>query len=55
MLIDPLLVPPGIASRRQIDELNALNDRLAAKLVNEIRIPEGKSSFRASNYIRIYL
>jgi hypothetical protein len=32
-----------------------LNDRLTAKLRNEIRIPEGKSNFRASNYIRVYL
>jgi hypothetical protein len=55
MLIDFNLVPAGISSRKQVDELNALNDRLTERLVDRIIIPEGQSCFRASNYIRVYL
>jgi hypothetical protein len=56
MLIDDYaLVPPGVASRQQVDRLNAVHSRLTARMVDQITIPEPGSGFRASNLIRIYL
>jgi hypothetical protein len=55
MLIDYAIVPPDIASRQQVDKLNAVHARLTARMVNQITIPEPGSGFRASNLIRIYL
>jgi hypothetical protein len=55
MLIDFSLVPPGIASKTQVDNINACFDRLSARLVDQITIPEPGSTFRASNLIRVYL
>jgi hypothetical protein len=55
MLVDFSLIPPGVANRKQIDNLNAAFDRLTARLVPQITIPEPGSGFRASNLIRVYL
>jgi hypothetical protein len=55
MLIDFSLVPPGIASKTQVDNVNACFDRLSARLVDQITIPEPGSTFRASSLIRVYL
>jgi len=55
MLIDFELIPPGVASRSQITKLNAVFDRLSARQVNQIRLPEPGSGFLASNLIRVYL
>jgi hypothetical protein len=55
MLIDFDLVPPDIASRSQVEQLNAVHARLSARLVEQIAIPERGSGFRASNMIRVYL
>jgi hypothetical protein len=55
MLIDFELIPPEVANRGQIDKLNAVFDRLSARLVNQIKLPEPGSGFRASNLIRVYL
>lgn len=55
MLIDFSLIPPGVANPKQIQNLNEAFDRLSAKLVAEIKIPEPVSGFRASNLIRVYL
>jgi hypothetical protein len=55
MLIDYAIVPSGIASRRQVDQLNAVYARLTARMVEQITIPEPGSGFRASNLIRVYL
>jgi len=56
MLIDDYeIVPSGIASRKQVDRLNAVHARLTVRLVDQIKIPEPGSGFRASNLIRVYL
>ena len=55
MLIDFDIVPPGIASQAQVEGLNAVFDRLTARLVDQIKLPEPGSAFRASNLIRVYL
>jgi hypothetical protein len=55
MLIDFDIVPTGIASRAQVDGLNAVYDRLTARLVDQIKLPEPSSAFRASNLIRVSL
>jgi hypothetical protein len=55
MLIDPAIVPPGVANRRQVNQLNATFDRLTARMVDKIKLPEPGSGFRASNLIRVYL
>jgi hypothetical protein len=53
-LIDPTLVLPKVLSRRWIDKLNALYDRLEARKVAKIAVPEAPSGFRASNLVRVY-
>ena len=55
MLIDFSLIPLGVSSKSQVDALNAVHARLTARLVDQIRIPEGRSNFRGSNYIRVFL
>ncbi len=55
MLIDHALVPTGVANRRQVDRLNETFDRLSARMVDHIALPEPGSGFRASNLIRVYL
>jgi hypothetical protein len=55
MLIDFDIVPAVIASRDQVDRLNAVYERLTARLVDEIKLPEPGSTFRVSNLIRVYL
>jgi hypothetical protein len=55
MLIDISLVPAGVANRAQVDRLNAAHDRLSARKVDRLAIPEPGSGFRASNLIRVYL
>jgi hypothetical protein len=55
MLIQYDTVPPGISTRRQVDDLNAVYDRMIARRVDQIRLPEPGSGFRASNYVRVYL
>ena len=55
MLIDFEIVPPGIASRRQVEQLNAVHARLTARMVDQITLPEPGFGFRASNLIRVYL
>jgi hypothetical protein len=55
MLIDPAIVPPEVANPRQIANLNAVFDRLSTRMVDQIRLPEPGSGFRASNLIRVYL
>ncbi len=55
MLIDYAIVPSGIASPQQVDQLNAVHARLTARMVDQITIPEPGSGFRASNLIRVYL
>jgi hypothetical protein len=55
MLIDFSLISPGVASKSQVDALNAVHAGLTARLVEQIVIPEGRSTFRGSNYIRIFL
>ncbi len=55
MLIDFPLVPPGVATRKQIENLNTAFERLTTRLVPQITIPEPGSGFRASNLIRVYL
>jgi hypothetical protein len=53
MLIDIALVPVGVANRRQVEKLNAVFDRLSARRVDKIMLPELGSGFRASNLIRV--
>jgi hypothetical protein len=55
MLIDQAIVPSGIASQQQVDQLNAVHARLTARMVDQITIPEPGSGFRASTLIRVYL
>jgi hypothetical protein len=55
MLIDHAIVPSGIASQQQVDQLNAAHARLTARMVDQITIPEAGSSFRASNLIRSFV
>jgi hypothetical protein len=40
MLIDIALVPVGVANRRQVEKLNAVFDRLSARRVDKIMLPE---------------
>jgi hypothetical protein len=53
-LIDPKLIPARVLSRGSLDKLNALYDRLEARKVDKIVIPEKPSGFRPSNLIRVY-
>ena len=53
-LIDPALIPAKILSRKSIDDLNTLYDRLEARKVDKIIVPEKPSGFRPSNLVRIY-
>jgi hypothetical protein len=53
MLIDIALVPVDVANRRQVEKLNAVFDRLSARRVDKIMLPELGSGFRASNLIRV--
>jgi hypothetical protein len=55
MLIDPTTVPAGVANPRQVALLNDTFDRLTARRVDKITLPEPGSGFRASNMIRVYL
>ena len=55
MLIDFSLIPTGVASSAQIGALNDVHTKLTLRLVDQIVIPEGKSGFRPSNLIRVYL
>jgi len=55
MLIDTALAPDGVANRRQVENLNAVFDRLSARRVEKIMLPELGTGFRASNPIRVYL
>lgn len=55
MLIDISFVPPSVANKAQIDRLNNVFDRLSARKVNQLTIPEPGSGFRVSNLIRVYL
>jgi hypothetical protein len=53
-LIDPALIPARVLSRKRVDELNALYDRLEARRVDKIIVPESPSGFRPSNLVRVY-
>jgi hypothetical protein len=53
-LIDPKLIPAEVLRRTNVDRLNALYDRLEARKVDKIVIPEPPSGFRPSNLIRVY-
>jgi len=55
MLIDYTIVPKGIVPRSKVEALNAVHERLSARLVDQIKLPEAISLFRASNMIRVYL
>ncbi len=53
-LIDPTLIPARVLSRKHVDELNALYDRLEARKVEKIVVPEKPSGFRPSNLACVY-
>lgn len=53
-LIDASLVPREVFPRKAIDDLNALYDRVEARKVEKIVLPESQSGFRTSNLIRVY-
>lgn len=53
-LIDPTLIPARVLSRKHVNELNALYDRLEARKVEKIVVPEKPSGFRPSNLVRVF-
>jgi hypothetical protein len=53
-LIDAALIPGDVFPRKAIDDLNALYDRLEARKIDKIVLPESPSGFRTSNLIRVY-
>jgi hypothetical protein len=55
VLINYEIIPAGLATRAQVEKLNAVHARLSARMVDHIKIPESGSGFRASNLIRVYL
>lgn len=46
MLIDISLIPPRVANKAQIDRLNNVFDRLNARKIDRLTIPEPVSGFR---------
>ncbi len=53
-LINAALIPGDVFPRKAIDDLNALYDRLEARKVEKIVLPESASGFLTSNLIRVY-
>ena len=53
-MFDPVQIPEHVCSRERVLKLNQMLDRLAARRVSRIVMPERESRFRVSNMVRTY-